>query len=169
MAQTHTEAPLPYKRRGIRLFVLAFFGALLLGVLAFSIRASMRSPRADSQNATLVARGRQVYSVQCARCHGANLEGQANWKAPLPDDSRPAPPHDASGHTWHHPDTLLFDIVKYGGKVYALPNEVNNMPAFGDVLSNEDIAAVIAYIKRTWPPDIQRLQEEVNQQSQDGH
>ena len=42
------------------------------------------------------------------------------------------------------------------------------MPAFGDVLSNEEIAAVIAYIKSTWPPDIQRLQEEVNQQSQDG-
>jgi len=168
MAQTDEAAPSSsQKRRGVRLFILTFFGALLFGVLAFSIRASMRPPRADPTNVQLVARGRQVYNAQCARCHGANLEGQPNWKAPLLDGSRPAPPHDASGHTWHHPDTLLFNIVKYGGKVYALPNEVNNMPAFGDVLSNEEIAAVIAYIKSTWPPDIQRLQEEVNQQMSD--
>lgn len=169
MAQTHEVAiSTSRKRSGVRLFALTFFGALLLGVLALGIRASMRPPRSDATNPQLVARGRQVYSAQCARCHGANLEGQPDWKALLPDGSRSAPPHDASGHTWHHPDTLLFDIVKYGGKVYALPNEVNNMPAFGGVLSNEDIAAVIAYIKSTWPPDIQRLQEEVNQQSQDG-
>jgi mono/diheme cytochrome c family protein len=167
MAQTHEVASSTSpKHRGVRLFALTFFGALLLGVLALSIRASLRLPRADPTNVQLVARGRQIYSAQCARCHGANLEGQPNWKAPFPDGSRPAPPHDASGHTWHHPDTLLFDIVKYGGKVYALPNEVNNMPAFGDVLSNEEIAAVIAYIKSTWPADIQRLQEEVNQQQQ---
>ena len=169
MAQTHKAAPsTSQKHRGVRLFVLTFFGALLLGVLAFSIRASLRPPRADPTNAQLVARGQEVYSVQCARCHGANLEGQPNWKEPRPDGSRPAPPHDASGHTWHHPDTLLFDIVKNGGKVYALPNEINNMPAFGDVLSNEEIAAVIAYIKSTWPLDIQRLQEEVNQQREGG-
>ena len=168
MAQTHEAAPRPSQQhRGVRLFTLTFFGALLLGALLLAIRAGMRPPRAGPTNAQLVARGRQVYSAQCAQCHGANLEGQPNWKEPRPDGSRPAPPHDATGHTWHHPDTLLFDIVKYGGKRYALPNEVNNMPAFGDVLNNEEIAAVIASIKSTWPSDIQRLQEEVNQQRQD--
>jgi mono/diheme cytochrome c family protein len=169
MAQIHEVATsTARKRSGVRLFALTFFSALLLGALVLAIRAGMRPPRADPTNAQLVVRGRQVYSVQCAQCHGANLEGQPNWKEPRGDGSRPAPPHDATGHTWHHPDTLLFDIVKYGGKLYAFPNEVNNMPAFGDVLSNEEIAAVIAYIKSTWPPDIQRLQEEVNQQRQDG-
>ena len=26
----------------------------------------------------------------------------------------PAPPHNETGHTWHHPDEMLFAITKYG-------------------------------------------------------
>ena len=65
----------------------------------------------------------------------------------------PAPPHDASGHTWHHPDAVFFGIVKEGlvpGK-YAPPQYESDMPAFGGILSSEEIRSVLAYIKSTWP------------------
>ncbi|WP_324288662.1 c-type cytochrome [Hoeflea alexandrii] len=60
------------------------------------------------------------------------------------------PPHDESGHTWHHSDQDLFDITKLGvGGVVA--GYESDMPAFEDILSDEEIAAVLAFIKSTWP------------------
>ena len=40
--------------------------------------------------------------------------GAAGLDAPLPSGRMPAPPHDASGHTWHHRDDVLFRLVKEG-------------------------------------------------------
>ena len=73
----------------------------------------------------------------------------------------PAPPHDASGHTWHHPDAVLFGITKHGlvpGK-YAPPSYQSDMPAFGKQLSDAEIWAVLGYIKSTWPAKIRAVQE----------
>lgn len=94
--------------------------------------------------------GRQVYAQNCASCHGANLEGQPDWRRRLENGRMPAPPHDESGHTWHHSDQDLFDITKLGvGGVVA--GYESDMPAFEDILSDEEIAAVLAFIKSTWP------------------
>lgn len=139
--------------------------SLLSGMGTTAGRVRGGATRADPTNAELVARGAQVYAAYCASCHGANLEGQPNWQQELPTGGRPAPPHDETGHTWHHADDLLFDITKYGGQVSSLPGYQNNMPGFGDVLSDEDIWAVLAYIKSRWPPDIQAMQQQVNQQA----
>jgi mono/diheme cytochrome c family protein len=79
----------------------------------------------------------------------------------------PAPPHDATGHTWHHPDSALFGITKEGlspGK-YAPRGYQSDMPAFGGVLTDEEIWAVLAYIKSTWPPRELAYQREVDRQS----
>lgn len=95
--------------------------------------------------------GRSLYAAHCARCHGKNLEGQPDWQARLPNGRLPAPPHDASGHSWHHPDHVLVGVTKHGLKPYAGEDYESDMPAFADVLSDQDIAAVIAFIKSTWP------------------
>ena len=77
----------------------------------------------------LVTRGRAIYAENCAPCHGAKLEGQPNWKERSPSGRMPAPPHDASGHTWHHSDEDLFTITQKG--VSALvPGYGSDMPAF---------------------------------------
>jgi Cytochrome c, mono- and diheme variants len=94
--------------------------------------------------------GRQVYVDYCASCHGANLEGQPNWKQRLPTGRLPAPPHDATGHTWHHSDRQLFRIVKEGPAAM-MPGYETDMPGFGAVLDDGEIAAVLDYIKSTWP------------------
>ena len=94
--------------------------------------------------------GQRIYLDHCASCHGVNLEGQPNWKERLPSGRLPAPPHDASGHTWHHSDQQLFRIVKEGpGSI--MPGYQTDMPGFASVLSDEEIAAVLDYIKGTWP------------------
>lgn len=112
--------------------------------------------------AARITRGKQIYDTHCASCHGAKLEGQPNWRQRLPDGKFPAPPHDASGHTWHHPDALLFNITKNGIEPHAPPGHRSDMPAFGQRLPDEDIHAVLAYIKSTWPEETRKRQAEVN-------
>jgi mono/diheme cytochrome c family protein len=93
-----------------------------------------------------VAWGATLYATHCAQCHGANLEGVSNWKERLADGSLPPPPHDSSGHTWHHPDKVLLEIVRAGGD----PASNSKMPAFGDKLSDEDIMAILDFFKSKW-------------------
>lgn len=109
-----------------------------------------------------VARGADVYAAECASCHGATLEGAPDWRSPGPDGLLPAPPHDASGHTWHHADALLFRITKYGSAAVVGGGYRSAMAGFGDVLSDADIIAVLAYIKSTWPPRVRAMHDRVN-------
>lgn len=120
---------------------------------------------ADPNDPALAAAGLAVYAAQCAACHGAKLEGQPNWKTPNADGSLPAPPHDASGHTWHHPDAVLFRIIRLGGQAVAPPGFVSGMPAFADKLDDREIRAVLAFIKSTWPGDIRARQEAIDRRA----
>ncbi len=113
----------------------------------------------------LVSLGREVYAQQCASCHGAELEGQPDWQSLLPTGGRPAPPHDETGHTWHHPDQLLFQLTKFGGQPFVPADYQSNMPAFADILTDEEIVAALAFIKSTWPRQIQAQQDRVNRRA----
>jgi len=145
---------------GIGLLSVAF--AFLAGTILYALWAERKTP-ADPDDAQQVARGKCVYTQYFAVCHGVRLEGQPKWQEKLPTGRMPAPPHDASGHTWHHPDSVLFGITKHGlvpGK-YAPPSYQSDMPAFGTALSDEGIWAVLAYIKSSWPSDIRKAQHEM--------
>ena len=101
-----------------------------------------------------VARGETLYGEYCAACHGADLSGEADWRVPDDQGYLPAPPHDATGHTWHHPDAQLFAITRHGTAALVGNGYKSRMEGFGDTLSDDDILAVLAYIKSTWPPGI---------------
>ena len=103
--------------------------------------------------------GYRNYQEYCASCHGVNLEGQANWRSRNQDGTLPAPPHDETGHTWHHETEMLFEYTKLGGQVtfeaVGVKNFTSGMPAFGDVLTDEQIWEVLSFIRSTWPQHIQ--------------
>ena len=150
----------------LTLSALGIVLALVAGVGAYIfLTASGRPVYADAGDVKLVERGREVYAQACASCHGANLEGQPNWQIPLAAGGRPAPPHDETGHTWHHPDQLLFELTKFGGQAYSPADYQNNMPAFSGSLSDKEILAALAYIKSSWPSRIQAQQERVNRRA----
>ena len=109
--------------------------------------------------------GETVYRAACASCHGLELEGHPNWRQPGPDGKMPAPPHDASGHTWHHSDEVLFNLTKFGLQAYVSDTYQSDMPSFESILTDDEIRAVILYIKSTWPDQIRRSQESRNNQS----
>ena len=115
-----------------------------------------------------LAQGAAHYAEHCASCHGENLEGAPNWRRLGEDGLYPAPPHDVTGHTWHHGDRLLFDYTKLGGEAALATRGVadfeSGMPGFGHVLSDDEIFDILAFIKSSWPEDIRRHQELLTQQ-----
>lgn len=118
--------------------------------VAIACLAAMVLAVAATSSAVAQADGRQLYMDNCARCHGAQLEGQSDWMVRKPDGKLPAPPHDASGHTWHHSDAQLLTIVRDGLEAIA-PGYETDMPAFGETLTEAQIHDILEYIKSSWP------------------
>lgn len=78
----------------------------------------------------LVQRGEVVYSENCATCHQPNGQGQGDYPA-------------LAGNafvTAQDPTAIIQTVLNGRGA----------MPAFGDTLSNQEIAAVISYIRNGW-------------------
>lgn len=109
-----------------------------------------------------VVAGQAVYERYCAGCHGGHLEGQPGWERPGADGYFPAPPHDASGHTWQHSDAQLHELTAHSVYAYAAPGYRSHMPAFAGTLSDVQIDDVITYIKSTWPVSLQAYQRVLN-------
>lgn len=115
-------------------------------------------PRLDPEP---VADGGELYKQHCASCHRSDLSGDPDWKTPNDDGSYPPPPHDSSGHTWHHPDRVLIEIIREGSD---FPQ--SRMPSFGDELAVEDIEAILEFFKANWGPQERAYQQQVTEQDQ---
>ena len=139
------------------LALAAAAAVVVAGVFATSRIGQDRGPSPER-----LALGQRVYDENCAACHGADLEGEPNWRARRADGTLPAPPHDETGHTWHHPDTQLFAITKQGTAAFAPEGYKTTMLGFGAVLGDEEIGAVLDYIKSRWPDDIRLRQAQAS-------
>lgn len=133
-----------------------------------SIMLSLASTAAADHNwdhRDIVA-GQSLYADNCASCHGANLEGQPNWQSPNADGVLPAPPHDGTGHTWHHDDALLFAYTKFGGAAaldaMGVTGFNSGMPAFNETLGDDEIWDILAYIRSTWSDREREVQSSRN-------
>ena len=149
------------KRYALLAVLLACY---IVGVAVFAARRPPQADRIDADNPALVAWGRTVYASYCAACHGARLEGQPDWRRAGPNGRLPAPPHDESGHTWHHADRELIRVVRRGLVAGEdRPSDYQgDMPAFERVLSSEEIVAVLSFIKNSWSYDYRAWQENAN-------
>jgi mono/diheme cytochrome c family protein len=140
-------------------------GIALAGLLAFILLrpAGAEAVRLAPDDAEVVALGAEVYAAECAACHGAALEGQPDWRSPGPDGLLPAPPHDASGHTWHHDDATLFTLTKHGLAGLMEDAPPSGMPAYANVLTDAEIVAVLSHIKSPWPADVRARHDAINE------
>ncbi len=156
---------MPAHRRTLLLTLVGIGLSLGAGLLLYERFIAARPEPVRPEHLAL---GRGVYQAHCATCHGADLEGQANWRKRGPDGLLPAPPHDETGHTWHHPDGQLFVMTKRGTAALVGPGYRTTMIGFGEVLSDTEIRAVLAYIKSRWPETIRRRQAEISARAAQG-
>ena len=140
-----------------------YFAFLVIVLTACSMQSDTeRFIATDPETYTL---GEQVYTQNCLACHGVNGVGQ-NPENPRALDATGryvAPPHNDNGHTWHHDDDLLFGYIHDGGM--GDPSMFNLMPAFGASLSDEQITAVIFYIKSLWTEEHRQFQREATERA----
>src|SRR3546814_12186868 len=126
------------------------FAARFCGGITACIFSS-HDGRADADATAQVALGKTVYVANCASCHGADLEGQPDWRVRKADGRLPAPPHGASGHTWPHPDRVLFSLTEGGLAEHAPPGYNTDMSPIGHVLTDEAIWAELSSVQSRWP------------------
>jgi mono/diheme cytochrome c family protein len=96
-----------------------------------------------------VESGQSVYEKNCSSCHGTRGEATVNWRRPDSDGKFPPPPLNGTAHTWHHPFRVLAQQIKFGA-----PAGAGTMPAFKDILNDEKIINVIAWIQSLWSDEI---------------
>jgi mono/diheme cytochrome c family protein len=154
------------RRLPSRLTTLRAPGAILMASL-WALSASAPAQQhtkpwviLDYLDPLTVQAGSAIYADDCAVCHGRNLEGQPNWRRRDASGYLPAPPHDETGHTWHHSDQVLFEMVTYGPKVVAGEDYKTRMPAYQGILSDPEILAVLSFIKSKWPERIIKTHNE---------
>ena len=95
-------------------------------------RPPLRALTAAEQQ--LFAAGERQYATQCAACHQANGMGLAGIAKPL------------VGSTWVEGNaTALIRIVLHGKE-----GDLGLMPGVGAALSDDAVAAVLTYIRRSW-------------------
>jgi mono/diheme cytochrome c family protein len=121
---------------------------------------SAQVPPPPSLNPEWVARGQVLYTQHCAECHGSDGKGHPDWKLRNDDGSYNPPPQDATGHTWHHADDLLLDLIATGSD---FPQ--TKMPAFGQQLTDQEILAILEFVKTWWGPEERAFQWQVTWQS----
>ncbi len=149
--------------------VVGAFGVLVLAGVALSLWPAGATEAPGQilrwQDAMVIDEGAAIYAAHCAACHGVDLDGQPEWQVRLPNGRLPAPPHDPTGHTWHHPDAQLIDLTTRGTAAVVGGGYESDMPGFGDILTEREIIAVLSFIKSTWPPEIIAIHDEINAQS----
>lgn len=118
-------------------------------------------PPGDPGDAEQVAVGEALYSWNCARCHGEDLGGELGWvrkETGMSDEQIDkaterlddiAPAHDESGKTSRHDDAVLFRIIGEGPEE-VLDRPDSRMSGFNDRLAEDEIWAIIAFLKSHW-------------------
>ncbi len=156
--QKRAETAKTSSRRHFVMIGLVIVGVLLIVTAVLLPKGDGEINTGDLSNRQFIAMGEEVYGTYCAACHGFDLEGQPEWQQPFEDGSFKAPPHDETGHTWHHSDAYLVDSIKQGGARLEASIGVSSMPAYSEILTDQQISAVLAYIKSEWPPEILEAQ-----------
>ncbi|QRF63088.1 cytochrome c [Variovorax sp. UC122_21] len=114
--------------------------ATYLQALPPAAQAPSVTPVRRRENVML--RGEKIYAQQCAWCHGERGEGVLDVFPPLAGN-RAVNMHNASN---------LVQVVRRGGFLPATEGNPRpyGMPPFGHLLDDQELAAVLSYVRGSW-------------------
>lgn len=107
-----------------------------------------------------IALGGRLYATNCAACHGAAAEGEDPLRpgGGYAEDGTPlAPALNGRGHTWHHPPSHLFMVIKDGSAMEGSP-----MAGWMGKMTDDEIRAVMAWFRSLWPEDVEAKYRRAN-------
>lgn len=133
---------------------------LLPAVVIFTVALTVSVQADERTNFALVTKGGKLYQQNCAGCHFVEAQGTATWRQRDADGKFPPPPLNGTGHTWHHPKTVLINLISDG-----TTSRGGNMPAWGDKLSKQDIQAILVWLQSKWPEKTYQTWLEIDQRS----
>lgn len=136
--------------------------AAALAALLFAVGGAGGAAAQDRSPAGPDELGRRVYAESCARCHGADGRGIAGVYPALAGDPFVTAAEEPAVR------------VVLAGRAPA--PDVPQMPRFDDLLSDEEIAAVVSYVRSAWGNDagpvgagrVAALRERVSQETPAG-
>ena len=104
-----------------------------VGVLFASASAASVLTAAETRKGSQIDRGREVYTANCGRCHGADGQGHTRM-------AEMVEPPDMSDPAWQRQRSS-------SRMVASVTNGRGQMPAFKKKLSRQEIAAAVAYVR----------------------
>jgi S-disulfanyl-L-cysteine oxidoreductase SoxD len=133
---------------------------LLLGLATCASLLAQQAAMAPSQAPIppaafpeALAAGARLAQQDCTRCRAEGITGRPASRMDLTGRAW-------TGHTWHHPDSVLVQLIAKG---VSRPTGV--MPPFGTLLRPDEIRTLIAFIKTFWTPDQRQFQQERTQRA----
>lgn len=128
-------------RRGL-IWLLAAVG--VAGILAWEI---LTPPKVEHPVVAGPPDGRALFAAHCAECHGDNGKGDGPGakivRTPMTDFTNAAAMANRDDH-------FLAEIIKKGGSQFGRSNA---MPAWGMKLSDEEIRALVVFIRSRVRPN----------------
>lgn len=113
-----------------------------------------------NMDATQIARGEKIFSINCASCHGDQAQGDPDWRSRDETGRFPPPPLNGTAHAWHHPLAQLKHVIANGS-----PGGKGNMPAWSGKLSEQDMDDTIAWFQAKWSDEVYAAWTEINQRA----
>ncbi|MEN8180389.1 MAG: cytochrome c [Pseudomonadota bacterium] len=126
----------------------------------FSVQPQRSLPLHRWYNQAQVARGDNLFQLNCAVCHKPDASGTPTWRERDANGVLPPPPLNGTAHAWHHPLSVLRRTVRLGGVPLG-----GTMPGFAEKLNPEEIDAVLAWVQSHWSDEIYRVWHERNEQA----
>jgi mono/diheme cytochrome c family protein len=141
----------------MKIRLLIMFGILLLaiGVVLILNNSTTSEKKVTGRwyTQSMLQTGQKIFELNCASCHGIQGQGLTkNWRKPLADGFYPPPPLNGTAHAWHHPLSVLLQTIAKGGQPVG-----GTMPAFDEILNNEEKLSVIAWFQHWWPDKIYQV------------
>lgn len=116
--------------------------------LAAAAFAAFLPTGASAADATDANSGARLYAEHCAICHKPDLSGEAYWSRTKPTGKVPAPPLGKGSHAAHYSGEQLETIIRWGVDELGMQGYTPTMPEFDAVLSEGEIAALVAFLIR---------------------
>lgn len=133
------------------------FILLLVTSLTLAASDNTATTAAAAQNEG-ITQGKQIFEANCQLCHGVEAAGLVkDWQKPGADGKYPAPPLNGTAHAWHHDMKTLLSTINRGGIPLG-----GSMPAFKDILTEEEKIAVLIYIQSLWPEELYQVWKDRN-------